>query len=189
MATKQKTVAELKDEIVAKGLYYEFKAIMISAGRQDLYNVFVLVDQHAKYAASSFKGLISFKKRSDGYQLSVDAMGHRNNTINKNGFKVTGNELLELYNLMVIFLNDGQDEEKDDPVKQNKQTPNRVAFFHYACGAKHFELDEISLQEAIEAYCDEFDLKGSAIENIQALFFNESDLKRIEKKVAYKVLD
>jgi hypothetical protein len=74
-------------------------------------------------------------------------------------------------------------------VKQKKQSFNRVAFFHDACETQHFELNEISLQEAIEVYCDEFSLEDDDIKDIQVLFYNESDLKRIEKKVTYKVLD
>lgn len=188
MSTEQQTVASLKDEIVERGLYNDFKVLLAARNKQDLLDVFVRMDDAAKYAVDIGDCLVSFKKRACGYFIGSNSIGRRLFIVNDYGDKATGHELVLLFNLMKEYLN-ATFKKKDGPVKQNKQSFNRVVFFHDACETQHFELNEISLQAAIEAYCDEFFLEDDDIKDIQVLFFNESDLKRIEKKVTYKVLD
>lgn len=188
MATKQQTVASLKDEIVERGLYNDFKVLLAARNKQDLLDVFVCTDDVAKYAVDFGDCLVSFRKHACGYFIDSNSFGRRIFRVNDYGDKATGHELVLLFNLMKEYLN-ATFKNKESTMGVMSDSFNRVAFFHDACETQNFELGEISLQEAIEAYCDEFDLEDDDIENIQVLFFNESDMKRIEKKVTYKVLD
>ncbi len=192
MSTEQQTVASLKDEIVERGLYNDFKVLLAARNKQDLLDLFVCVDDAAKYAATiSDQRLISFKKFSYGYRIIDRVMDRRIYCVNASGHKATGVELVQLYAEMKNFLKTLKTvtEKSNTETGLLNKTFNRVVVFHDACETQHFDLGGISLQEAIETYCYEFDLEDSDIENIQVLFFNESDLKRIEKKVTYKVLD
>ncbi len=188
MSTEQQTVSSLKDEIVERGLYNDFKVLLAARNKQDLLDVFVRTDDAAKYAVDIDDCLVSFKKHECGYFIGSNSIGRRIFSVNDYGDKATGHELVLLFNLMKEYLN-ATFKNKESTIGVVSDSFNRVAIFHDACETHHFNIDKFSLQHVIEAYCDEFDLEDSDIENIQVLFFNESDLKRIEKKVTYKVLD
>lgn len=188
MSTEQQTVASLKDEIVERGLYNDFKVLLAARNKQDLLDVFVRMDDAAKYAVDIGDCLVSFKKRACGYFIGSNSIGRRLFIVNDYGDKATGYELVLLFNLMKEYLN-ATFKKKDEPVKQNKQSFNQVVIFHPDAVPANFPLDEFPLQKAIEQFCEDHDLEDYQIEDIQVLFFNESDLKRIEKKVTYKVLD
>lgn len=188
MSTKQQTVASLKDEIVERGLYNDFKVLLAARNKQNLLDVFVRTDDVAKYAADIDDCLVSFRKHACGYFIGSNSIDRRIFRVNDYGDKATGHELVLLFNLMKEYLN-ATFKNKESAMGAVSDSFNRVAFFHDACETHQFDLGGISLQDAIEAYCDEFDLEDDDIENIQVLFFNESDMKRIEKKVSYKILD